>query len=184
MKLGIKKYAKYVIYSLAIICLSFLFTFYYVLYPLKYKNDINTCSENYEVDKALIASIICVESSYIKEAKSSKGAVGLMQIMPTTAKWICEQNNLDFKEQDLFVPSYNIKLGTLYIKYLINKFDNLDNAIVAYNAGEGVVSNWLKNSSLSDDGKTLKTIPYNETSDYLTKVKRAMKVYADRLKTV
>lgn len=181
MKTEIKTYAKYVIYMLAVLCLGFLFVFYYVLYPLKYKNDINIYSQKYNVNNALIASIICVESSYIKEAQSSKGAVGLMQILPTTAKWICEQNSINFKEQDLFVPSYNIKLGTLYIKYLIDKFDNIDNVIVAYNAGEGVVANWLKNSNLSEDGKTLKNIPYNETSNYLTKVKRAMKVYSDRL---
>lgn len=181
MKFSIKNYAKYIIYGLAVVCLIFLFFYNYMLFPIKYKKEINLYSENYGVDNVLVASIICVESSFIKEAKSGKGAIGLMQIMPSTAKWICEQKGEQFDQQKLFSPDYNINIGTYYLKYLINKFGDVDNAIIAYNAGEGTVSNWLKNDQLSQDGKKLDKVPYSETSTYLTRVKRAMKVYAEKL---
>ena len=180
MKIGIKSYAKYIIYVLAVLCLIFLLIFNYSLYPLKYKNIIINYSDNYNVDKALIASVICVESSFNKNAISKKGAMGLMQLMPSTAKWVCEQNNIIYEEEQLLEPEFNVKVGTCYLKYLIKKFANIDNAILAYNAGEGTVLTWLNNANLSSNGEELNTIPYKETSSYLIKVKRAINIYRDK----
>ena len=181
MKKGIGTYAKYLIYVVAFLCLVFLFMFNFILYPIKYKKEISVYSEFYGVNKVLVASVICVESSFNENAKSKKGALGLMQLMPTTAKWLCEKKGEEYDEEKLLTADYNIKLGTYYLKYLIDKFDNQDNAILAYNAGEGVVNGWLKNGTICLDGKTIEQIPYPETSAYLTKVKRAMNVYKDRI---
>lgn len=181
MKKSIATYGKHLIYVMAFLCLIFLFMFNFILYPIKYKNTINSCSKNYGVNNALVASIICVESSFNEQAKSNRGALGLMQLMPATAKWLCEKKGEEYDEDKLLTAEYNINLGTYYLKYLMGRFDSLDNAIMAYNAGEGIVNSWLKNADLSEDGKQLNKIPYPETSAYLSKVKRAMNVYKDRL---
>ena len=75
------------------------------------------------------------------------------------------------------MPKENIKIGTYYLSYLIEKFNDLKVAICAYNAGEGTVSSWLSNSNYSRDKKTLETVPYKETANYLEKVLRNLKVY-------
>lgn len=181
MKKGMGTYAKYLIYVMAVVCLVFLFMFNFILYPIKYKKEINIYSDSYGVDRVLVASIICVESSFNENAKSKKGALGLMQLMPATAKWLCEKKGEEYIEEKLLTAEYNINLGTYYLKYLMGRFDSIDNAILAYNAGEGVVNGWLKNGTICLDGKTIEQIPYPETSAYLTKVKRAMNVYKDRI---
>ncbi|MBQ8430848.1 MAG: transglycosylase SLT domain-containing protein, partial [Clostridia bacterium] len=64
-----------------------------------------------------------------------------------------------------------MEIGTIYLKYLIAKFDNFYTAIASFNAGETIVRNWLKNKEYSNDGKTLFYIPYTETRNYLKKIK-------------
>lgn len=178
--MNIKKYFKYLILVLIIYCVTFMFIFFYALYPLKFKKEILTYSNKHNISPQIIASIINTESSFNKNAISPKGAVGLMQLLPTTAKWLCEIQNIPYKYPDLFLPEININLGTYYIKYLINKFKNLNTAIVAYNAGEGTTSLWLENKNYSKDGKEINNIPYKETKNYLKKVTNAMKIYSIR----
>lgn len=181
MKVDFKNYTKYLFYVVLVVCVVCVFTFNFVLYPLKYKNEIKTYSNEYNIETSLVASVICNESSFDENSKSKKGAIGLMQLMPSTAKWLCEKLGEEYDEQKLYTPEFNIKLGTYYLQYLKNKFEDTDTAIAAYNAGEGIVAAWLKNQEYSKDGKTLKSIPYQETSNYLTKVKRTVRFYKDRI---
>lgn len=180
MNIDIKRYAKYLLYLVAILCFLLIFIFYVFLYPLKYKIQIIEASEKYQLPTHLIASIVLTESSFDKNAISKKGAVGLMQILPSTAKWVCELKGDKYDQEKLNEVSYNLDIGCYYLKYLINKFESVDTAIVAYNAGEGNVSSWLKNQSLSSDGVTLISIPYKESNNYLKKVKQTQKIYKDR----
>ena len=151
----------------------------YFLFPLKYKNEIQIYAKKYDLNPALIASVINAESSFNKHAKSSKGAVGLMQILPTTAEWIYSQLYIDeFNKKILTNENYNIQMGCFYLSYLENKFTNLTCLLCAYNAGESVVTQWLNNSKYSDDKQTLKKIPYNETSNYVKKIQNYIKVYS------
>ena len=179
------------------ICIIGLLIFAYnnLVYPLKYTDEILAASEEFGVDKELIASIINTESHFNENALSNKGAVGLMQIMPSTAEWIINSNlsyfedYQDFKnlyntqsgQSELFNPSINIKLGTFYISYLIKKFNNVDTALCAYNAGEGKVKEWLNNSEYSIDKISLIKIPYNETRSYVQKVNVNLKVYSTKI---
>ena len=156
------------------------FIFYLYLYALKYKNLIKNYSLKYNLEYELVAGLICIESSFDNTTISSKGAVGLMQILPSTAEWLCELNNIEYNDDKLTDPEFNINLGCYYLNLLIKKFDNVDTAIVAYNAGEGTVKNWLKSEEYSNDGITLKNIPYKESREYLTKVKRCVNIYKDR----
>ncbi len=178
--MNIKKYAKYLGVSIGIIVLIFIFIFFFVIYPLKYKFSISYYANLNNVQPELIASMINAESEFNKNAVSSAGAIGLMQLMPKTAKWLCEKNGIEYNEKELLSADYNIMLGSLYISYLIKKFNNLDNAICAYNAGEGVVSLWLSSDKYSLNN-TLVNIPYPETKKYLNKVKQGLSIYRIKL---
>lgn len=166
--------------------LALIFAYNRAAYPLKFKEEIVEYSNMFGVDPALVASIINAESGFREDVVSKKGAVGLMQIMPKTGKWAFERLlgqsvDIEFlsdkKDGILFLPKENIKLGTYYLSYLIEKFKDLKVAICAYNAGEGTVSSWLSNSNYSKDKKTLEIIPFKETANYLEKVLRNLKVY-------
>lgn len=174
-----------------------------VMYPLKYREEILKAAEEFEIDPVLIASVINAESGFDNFAISNKGAVGLMQIKPSTAEWIVkrmtqdntvtqsvatDETNLkdmlynpDTNTGELFHPQTNIRIGTYYLKYLIKKFNNLETVLCAYNAGEGTVNGWLANKIYSQNGENLDKIPYKETNDYLNKVFVNMKVYQIKL---
>ena len=108
-------------------------------------------AERYGVETALIYAVIRAESNFQVQAVSSAGAVGLMQLMPETAD--------------------NIRMGTWYLAYLTVRFGKTDEAIAAYNAGEGRVRQWLNNPAYTDESNRLLCIPYKETQDYVRKVK-------------
>ena len=149
---------------------------------MDYKTEIEEISKEYSLDGALIASVINVESGFNEKAISNKGAVGIMQVMPSTAKWIAQRNKIDYDEKMLCNPSYNIQIGSIYLSYLINYFNDEKLGICAYNAGQGNVSNWLKTGEYSKDGKTLEVIPFKETRDYLAKVNKNYYYYKNRYK--
>ncbi len=149
---------------------------------MKYQEEIIENAKLNDLSPALIASIINVESGFRKDVVSNKGAIGLMQIMPQTAEWICSKNSLNFDELDLKDEKTSIKLGSQYLEILTNTFENLDSAICAYNAGPSKVKSWLANEEYSKDGVKLNKIPYKETSDYLNKVKKNLRHYSNRYK--
>lgn len=133
-----------------------------------------------DLQPELIASIINAESSFNPNATSSKGAVGLMQILPSTAIWICNKEKIKYENlQSFYEPELNIKIGCLYFKYLLNKFGDINTALCAYNAGEGTVKTWLLNNDYSADGKIIQEnkIPFSETKNYTKKVHDGLKVY-------
>ena len=138
-----------------------------VVFPSKYANFVEKYSKIYGVDKNLVYAVIRCESGFDKRAKSNKNAMGLMQLTPSTAKWCAYIIGVDFDEDLLYNPEYNIRLGVYYISYLFTRFDTVEQVIMAYNAGEGNVKKWL-----NGNGKV-----FAETSAYLTKVKFCAKVY-------
>lgn len=144
---------------------------------INYQDLIDKYSEEYDMDKILIASIINVESHYKKDAVSNMGAKGLMQLLPETAKWVTEQLDMDFVEDKLFEPEYNIQLGSFYIKHLINYFKNVDLAIIAYNGGIGNVEKWLQDETITGSRDTFGEIPIRETREYIEKVDETYNLY-------
>ncbi len=157
-------------------------SFHAYYYPMKFKEEIIEYSKSYNVESALIASVANVESSFKEDARSSKGAVGLMQILPSTGEWIASQLGEEFSEQKLKEGEYNLKLGSFYLSYLIDYFNDVKLAVCAYNAGQGNVKNWLKDERYSKDGKQLNKIPFKETANYLNKVLKNYKYYKNRYK--
>lgn len=179
--MNIKKYLKILGLTTIFVCVIFIFIFFYLIYPLKHVSIIKQCANKYGLEPALLASIIRTESSFKKNVVSPKGAVGLMQLMPNTAEWLCDKTGEEYEYDKLFEEEYNINLGSYYLSYLIDKFESVDTAIVAYNAGEGNVVLWLKNASYSHNKKTLYNIPYKESKMYLKRVKTALSVYRARV---
>lgn len=180
---SLNNYTKYfagliIALSVFTFCLAGYKTFMALTHPLQYKDEIMSVSSEYNISPTLIASMINVESSYRVNVRSSKGACGLMQIKVSTANYVAELYNLnEVSEEKLFDAETNIKYGTLYLKYLIDKFDDIYTALASYNAGETIVRSWLNDGVHSVDGKTLSYIPYDETRNYVEKIKNNMNFY-------
>jgi peptidoglycan lytic transglycosylase len=174
----IKRAIKFAVFLLIVFCLGFIY--FNIKYPVGYNSTIKEYANEYNLDPYLIASIINVESSYDKEAISPKSAKGLMQISPQTGKWASEELNIeDYSEEKLFQPKTNIMIGTWYLDRLKKEFNNnLDHILIAYNAGSGNLNKWLKNEEYCQDGENILNIPFEETEQYLIKVKHNYKVYS------
>nr|WP_066639619.1 lytic transglycosylase domain-containing protein [Desulfolucanica intricata] len=132
-----------------------------------------------QVDPYLIAAIIKTESSFNDKAVSVKGAQGLMQIMPDTAKWIAEQmGENDFDPQELQNPETNIALGSWYLANLQKEFKGETILVLAaYNGGRGNVKKWLEEKHWTGEHKTIDQIPFPETRQYVRKVLWNYKMY-------
>ncbi|MBQ6152726.1 MAG: lytic transglycosylase domain-containing protein [Ruminococcus sp.] len=150
-------------------------------YSQKYSEYVSKYSKEFGVDEALVYSVIRCESGFREDVESHAGAIGLMQLMPETFTWL--QMNKDGEEtysaSDLQNPEINIEYGTYYLSWLLNKYGVENTAVAAYNAGVTNVDDWLSNTAYSSDGKTLSTIPYHETDEYVSKVENTKKMYEE-----
>ncbi|WP_413854300.1 lytic transglycosylase domain-containing protein [Candidatus Ruminimicrobium bovinum] len=144
---------------------------HYFIQAKKYYDIINKYCSMYTVEPSLIQAIIKVESNFNVNAKSKKGATGLMQIMPSTAKEIASVFKIEnFDAEKLYDQETNIMFGTYYCYYLLNIFDNnLNLALAAYNAGLGNVQQWKQsNNKIEYDAEH---IPFKETKKFVRKIK-------------
>lgn len=147
--------------------------FNFVLYPKKYNNFVTAYANNYNLPTALVYAVIKTESNFDNNAKSPAGAMGLMQLIPATAKWIAGKFTEIYEENKMYDPETNIKYGCFYLNYLYEKFKNFDVVICAYNAGEVAVKKWLDENGNLVEAK----IDYKETKNYYLKVKGYYNVY-------
>ena len=145
------------------------------LYPLEYKEEILQVADNYVLERELLFAFVRTESGFDANATSIKGAVGLMQILPSTAEFIAK--NRGIVEYNLYDIKTNLDFGGYYIRYLMERFNGLTEVAAAYNAGEGNVRSWLKNADYSSDGITLYKIPYSETERYVQKIYKSLESY-------
>lgn len=165
-------------FSVVTFCLAGYKTFLSITHPVKYKDEIIEFCNALNLNPAIVASVINVESSYDKNAVSNKNAIGLMQIKLSTAEYVSNIYKLEkVNKQKLFEPKTNIKFGCYYLKYLSEKFDNIYTILASYNAGETRVRTWLSNENYSKDKKTLINIPYEETENYIKKLKNNINFY-------
>lgn len=152
-----------------------------VIYPLAYEDYITKYAEEYHLDKFLVMAVIRTESDFVPEAHSGL-AGGLMQLTEETARWNAEQMGIEVF--DYMDPETNIMLGCHYLRYLIDNYGVLDTALAAYNGGMGNVSAWLSDSRYSDNGKTLKEIPFSETKNYVMRVNDAWNYYREHYEEI
>lgn len=144
-------------------------------FPLHYVEQINKASRQNKIDAAIIISIAKEESYFNPKAKSSANAMGLMQLIPSTATHICKVANL--QGGNLYNPQTNIKLGSAYLKYLYGMTGNMLYTVASYNAGPGAVLKWAKNKPSNDLDEFVEDIPYPETQNYVKKVFRSYWCY-------
>lgn len=148
------------------------------LYPLKYSEYVEKYAKEYNIDKYMVYAIIKAESNFNENAKSSSDAIGLMQIMETTALETANKMDLEVTEEDLFKPDLNINIGLKYFTYLLNQYDNnYPLAIIAYNAGMGNVDAWIKDGTIKEDGTDIENVPFKETNNYVRKILRDYEIY-------
>jgi soluble lytic murein transglycosylase len=152
-------------------------------FPLAYKAKILNASKAQKLDTSWVFAIARQESAFSPDARSHAGALGLMQLMPRTARQTAQQIGLKFKHADLLKPATNIRLGSNYLKSLLDQFDgNRILATTAYNAGPHRVKGWLKktNSNLPFD-VWIETIPFKETRSYVQNVLAFSVIYDYRM---
>ena len=156
-------------------------------YPLSYYDIVIEKSRKYGLEPALVYAIIKAESGFRPDVTSNKDAIGLMQVTKDTGTEIAEKmKKKDFNVEMLKQPEINIEFGCWFLNYLknlesLNKGVSEDVIVAAYNGGQGNVAKWLKNPEYSKDGKTLSEIPFNETKNYVAKVKKYKEAYIKRL---
>lgn len=149
------------------------FTSRKIFYPMPYRS----VTEESGLERSLVYAVMKAESGFDERAESGAGALGLMQLMPSTAEFICRLYGIGYEREKLLDGAYNLKLGCLYLKYLFGRFREERTALAAYNAGEGTVFEWLRQKEYSVDGVALTTIPYPETREYVKKVEKFRKIY-------
>lgn len=152
---------------------------------------LQTATQGVNVEWALIHALIRQESLFDQNAKSSAGALGLMQLMPSTAKLVAKKEGITYRRSHLTSkPEYNITLGARYMEDLLDQYDrSYPLAIAAYNAGPGRVNRWLK--EFGDPRKKevsfidwIELIPIYETRNYVHRVTEGLYVYRLRLRDV
>lgn len=140
-----------------------------IWHPLRYEQIVLGHAANYDLDPALLAAVIYQESRFDANARSSSGAIGLMQLMPDTAQGIADHTGgTHFQLSDLYDPEINIRYGAWYLSHLIKKYDDERLALAAYNAGQKNVDDWLA----SGEG-----IAFAETRAYVKRVEELKKLY-------
>ena len=146
-------------------------------YKLAYEAEILASAEEFDLDPYLVCGVIFTESAFRPEARSTVGALGLMQLMPATGLEEAELLEIEGVTEDrLTEPALNIRLGCNYLRKLLDEFGTESVALAAYNAGPGRVRQWLKEYGKKEDGSIL-YIPYPETSKYVGRVQSAKGVY-------
>lgn len=151
-------------------------------YPLEYRNLILSHANENQLDPALVAAVIKVESNFQPQAVSRRGARGLMQLMPNTAEFVIERLGEaagDDLAEDLCQPAFNIRLGTWYLAHLTRYYQHdMVKVLAAYNAGPTKVDTWLDEGTWDGTMAGRQQIPYNETRDYLARVWQAWDRYS------
>jgi soluble lytic murein transglycosylase len=140
-----------------------------IRYPLEYRQIVRGHARNYDLDPALLAAVIYQESKFKAGAKSTSGAIGLMQLLPDTAKGIAlHTGGTQFRVEDLYNPEINVRYGAWYLHHLMQKYGDERTALAAYNAGQDNVDGWRQ----AGEG-----IQFAETRAYVDRVEKLKRIY-------
>jgi soluble lytic murein transglycosylase len=153
-------------------------------FPLLFQQQVIAHSEHEDIDPAWTYGVIRRESAFMKDARSSKGAVGLMQLMPATAKRLSRSiRKVRYRNpRQLTHTDTNLALGTHYLRNMLKRFGGRTVlATAAYNAGEHRIDRWLPDAKELDAERWIENIPYRETREYVKSVLAFTVIYADRL---
>ena len=147
-------------------------------YPQGYSEYVTVYAEKYGVPEHLIYSVIRTESDFESGAISRVGAVGLMQLLPSTFQWLTDSILFEhLNEGMLHDPETNIRYGTYYLSFLYDRYGNWEVALAAYNGGPGNVDRWLADEAYADGEGGLRNIPFKETKQFVSRVTKAWEKY-------
>jgi soluble lytic murein transglycosylase len=150
-------------------------------FPSPFRDVMHTATQNLGLDMAWVYGLIRQESRFIQNARSHVGASGLMQLMPTTAKWVARKIGMNnFAQHQVNDVNVNIVLGTNYLNMVLHDLDGSQAmATAAYNAGPGRPRAWRSTLTRAVEGAIFaESIPFNETRDYVKKVLSNATYYA------
>ena len=138
-------------------------------YPLRYGEIVRGHAHNYDLDPALLAAVIYQESKFKSHARSDRGAIGLMQLLPETAKGIAARTGgSKFRVADLDNPEINVRYGAWYLEHLMQKYGDERTALAAYNAGQANVDSWRKRGL---------PVQFEETRHFVDRVEKLKGIY-------
>jgi soluble lytic murein transglycosylase len=138
-------------------------------HPLRYRAIVIGHAHNYRLDPALLAAVIYQESKFDANARSDRGAIGLMQLLPATAKGIAERTGGSrFRVSDLYDPEINVRYGAWYLRHLLDKYGSEEAALAAYNAGQRNVDSWRARGV---------GIQFDETKSFVERVESLKRTY-------
>ncbi len=154
-----------------------------IRFPLGYRTLIEENAEIYNIDPAFIFAIIRQESTFRKGVKSHAGALGLMQVIPSTARRMSKQYKVPLKNmKHMYQPKTNLRIGTAYLKHLKKQFNGHPILMAAaYNAGPTQVRRWLRDHDIEEADRWIETLPWHETRNYLKNVMAFLTIYHTRL---
>ena len=149
------------------------------LFPLPYPKQLRSRAAPHKLDPYLVAGLIRQESEFNARAKSRAGALGLMQLMPSTGRALARQLGIGaISNRRLYNPDLSLRLGTFHFKKVLQRFNNqLEYTLAGYNAGEHRVDTWLAWEDFSDPEEFAESIPFTETRGYVQAVIRNAEVY-------
>ena len=136
---------------------------------LLYEELVDAYSKEFSVPQNIIYAVMRVESVFDPDALSYAGAMGLMQLVPSTFEWLCTFTGENADPVRLYDPETSIKYGTMFLSRLYKQYGDWTLVHAAYNAGQGNVNKWLKDERYSENGK-LTSVPFAETRAYIEKV--------------
>lgn len=167
----IQRYCKITAFTTAVITMLLIIVIIMlsIAFTPDFREIIDAKAIKYKLDNRLLYAVILAESNYEVNAKSNKGAVGLMQLMPSTAEWLTDGQ---YTEADLYKPDINIELGARLLSMYYSKYSDFNAVLCAYNAGEGNLAKWLR------DEVDIAKPPFKETADYIKRVKFYYRLYS------
>ena len=150
-------------------------------YPVLFRTELLRSAKSLKIDPRFVLAIMKQESSFRPNAKSPSAARGLLQLVFDTAtKYNKKAGYVSLKPDDLYLPSVNIAIGSVYIAELKDEFDGLYEAIAAsYNGGEDNAARWLNRSKPKDAGIFTSEVGFAETKNYVYKVMSNYRVYRE-----
>jgi soluble lytic murein transglycosylase len=147
-----------------------------VICPWPYQSTFLAAGRTYEVSPYVLAAVARAESHFDPAAQSSRGAVGIMQLLPGTAAYLTHQQATQV-ETLLGQPTFSINVGAKYLSELRGEFDSMTAAIAAYNGGDATVRSWIA-SGIWRPGEPPRRIPFPETAAFVERVRRYARWYA------
>ncbi len=153
--------------------------FWELLFPLPYQSDLVRNAKAQNLDPYIVAALIRQESEFNPKAISPKSACGLTQIMPATGRQLARKNGVRrFRTSMLFQPSTNLKLGSRYLRNILDEWGGKwEETLASYNAGKTHVEDWVNWSSFQEPAEFVETIPFTETREYVQAVLRNAAIY-------